>query len=40
VKLDLYEGMIHNFPDRIPDAPEAIAARQKMRAFLHQHLGL
>ena len=39
VKLDLYEGMIHNFPDRIPDAPEAIAARQKMRAFLHQHLG-
>src|SRR5437870_3727588 len=40
VKLGLYEGMIHNFPDRIPDAPEAIAARQKMRAFLHQHLGL
>ena len=40
VKLDLYEGMIHNFPDRIPDAPEAIAARQKMRAFLHQHLGM
>jgi monoterpene epsilon-lactone hydrolase len=40
VKLDLYEGMIHNFPDRIPDAPEAIAARQKGRAFLHQHLGM
>jgi acetyl esterase/lipase len=38
VKLDLYEGMIHNFQDRIPDAPESILARQKMRAFLHQHL--
>ena len=40
VKLDLYEGMIHNFPDRIPDAPEAILARRKMRDFLHRHLGL
>jgi acetyl esterase/lipase len=40
VKLDLYEGMIHNFQDRIPDAPEAIAARQKIRAFLYQHLGI
>ncbi len=40
VKLDLYEGMIHNFQDRISDAPEAILARQKMRAFLQQHLGL
>jgi acetyl esterase/lipase len=40
VKLDLYEGMIHNFQDRIPDAPEAILARQKMRAFLSQHLGI
>jgi acetyl esterase/lipase len=40
VKLDLYEGMVHNFPDRIPDAPESILARRKMRAFLHQHLGL
>jgi len=29
VKLDLYEGMIHNFQDRIPDAPEAIMARRK-----------
>jgi epsilon-lactone hydrolase len=38
VKLDLYEGMVHNFQDRIPDAPEAISARQKMRAFLHHHL--
>src|SRR5215467_528909 len=40
VKLDLYEGMIHNFQDRIPDAPEAILARQKIRAFVHQHLGI
>ena len=40
VKLDLYEGMIHNFPDRIPDAPEAILARQKVRTFVHQHLGM
>ncbi len=40
VKLDLYEGMVHNFQDRMPDAPEAILARQKMRAFLAHHLGL
>lgn len=39
VKLDLYEGMIHNFQDRIPDAPESILARRKMRDFLFQHLG-
>jgi acetyl esterase/lipase len=38
VKLDLYEGMIHNFQDRIPDAPESVLARKKMRDFLHQHL--
>jgi epsilon-lactone hydrolase len=38
VKLDLYEGTIPNFQDRIPDAPESISARQKMRAFLNQHL--
>jgi epsilon-lactone hydrolase len=38
VKLDLYEGMIHNFQDRIPDAPEAVLARQKIRAFVRQHL--
>lgn len=38
VKLDLYEGMVHNFQDRIPDAPEAILARQKTRVFLGQHL--
>jgi acetyl esterase/lipase len=40
VKLDLYEAMIHNFPDRIPDAPEAILARRKMRTFVHQQLGI
>jgi monoterpene epsilon-lactone hydrolase len=40
VKLDLYEGMIHNFQDRIPDAPESISARNKMRDFLFQHLGM
>lgn len=40
VKLDLYEAMIHNFPDRIPDAPEAILARRKMRTFVHQQLGM
>lgn len=38
VKLDLYEGMIHNFQDRIPDAPKSILARKKMRDFLVQHL--
>ena len=32
--------MIHNFPDRVPDAPGAILARLKMRDFLHRHLGL
>lgn len=39
VKLDLYEGMVHNFQDRIPDAPESILARRKMSEFLHKHLG-
>jgi len=39
VKLDLYEGMPHNFQDRIPDAPESILARKKMRNFLHLYLG-
>lgn len=38
VKLDLYEGMIHNFQDRIPDAPESMVARRKMRDFLYQYL--
>jgi epsilon-lactone hydrolase len=38
VKLDPYEGMVHNFPDRIHDCPESILARRKMRDFLFQHL--
>jgi epsilon-lactone hydrolase len=38
VKLDLYEGMIHNFQDRIPDAPESIIARKKMRDFFRHYL--
>lgn len=38
VKLDLYEGMIHNFQDRIPDAPESLLARKKMREFLVRYL--
>jgi len=40
VKLDLYEGMLHNFQDRIPDSPEAVLARQKIRTFVHQYLGM
>jgi acetyl esterase/lipase len=40
VKLDLYEGMIHNFQDRIPDSPEAMLARQRIRAFVHRYLGM
>jgi hypothetical protein len=38
VKLDLYEGMIHNSQDRIPDAPESIQARTKIRDFVRQQL--
>ncbi len=40
VKLDLYEAMVHNFQDRIPDSPEAILARSKLRDFVHQHLAI
>lgn len=40
VKLDLYEGMPHNFQDRIPDAPESLIARGKFRTWLYQHLGI
>ena len=40
VKLDLYEGMIHNFQDRIPDAPESAVALAKFRAFLQDHLDI
>lgn len=34
VKLDLYEGMPHNFASRIPDAPESKSARGKIRDFV------
>ncbi len=34
VKLDLYEGMPHNFASRIPDAPESKLARKKIRDFV------
>ncbi|HEY6371885.1 MAG TPA: alpha/beta hydrolase fold domain-containing protein [Candidatus Sulfotelmatobacter sp.] len=34
VKLDLYEGMPHNFASRIPDAPESKVARGKIRDFV------
>lgn len=40
VTLDLYEGMIHNFQDRIHDAPEAALVRKKIRAFVRKHLDL
>jgi monoterpene epsilon-lactone hydrolase len=40
VKLDLYEGMPHNFASRIPEAPEAKVARKKIRDFVHFHLEL
>lgn len=38
VKLDLYEGMVHNFPTRIPDSPEGKLARKKMKQFVHFYL--
>ncbi len=38
VKLDLYEGMPHNFASRIPDAPESKLARKKIRDFVRIHL--
>jgi acetyl esterase/lipase len=38
VKLDLYEGMVHSFPLRIPDSPEGKLARKKMKQFVHFYL--
>ena len=38
VKLDLYEGMPHNFASRIPESPEARIARGKIRDFVHLHV--
>lgn len=40
VKLDLYEGMVHDFQNRIPDAPEAIVACSKMRGFVRRALNM
>jgi monoterpene epsilon-lactone hydrolase len=38
-KLDLYEGMPHNFASRIPEAPESKVARKKIRDFVRIYLG-
>jgi monoterpene epsilon-lactone hydrolase len=38
VKLDIYEGMPHNFASRIPEAPESKLARKKIRDFVHFYL--
>lgn len=38
VKLDLYEGMVHNFQSQLPDSPEAQMALEKAHRFLKQHL--
>jgi monoterpene epsilon-lactone hydrolase len=39
VKLDIYEGMPHNFASRIPDAPESKVARKKIADFVRRYLG-
>lgn len=39
VKLDIYEGMPHNFASRIPEAPESKLARSKIRNFVALQLG-
>ncbi len=38
-KLDVYEGMPHDFQAQIPDAPESKLALVKMKAFLDSRLG-
>jgi len=38
VKLDIYEGMPHNFASRIPEAPESRLARKKIHDFVHFYL--
>jgi epsilon-lactone hydrolase len=38
VKLDIYEGMPHNFASRIPEAPESKLARKKIENFVHFYL--
>jgi acetyl esterase/lipase len=39
VKLDIYEGMPHNFATRLPEAPESKAARKKIADFTRKYLG-
>jgi hypothetical protein len=38
VKLDIYEGMRHNFASRIPEAPESKLARGTIGNFVALHL--
>jgi monoterpene epsilon-lactone hydrolase len=38
VKLDIYEGMPHNFATRLPDAPESRVARKKIADFVKKYL--
>jgi len=40
VKLDIYEGMPHNFISRIPESTEARVARKKIREFVHLYVPL
>jgi acetyl esterase/lipase len=39
VKLDIYEGMPHDFQVKLPQSPESITALNKMKAFLVKCLG-
>ena len=38
VKLDIYEGMPHNFASKIPEVPESRLARKKISEFVHLHV--
>jgi epsilon-lactone hydrolase len=38
VKLDIYEGMPHNFATRVPEAPESKVARKKIADFVGKYL--
>jgi acetyl esterase/lipase len=38
VKLDIYEGMPHNFATKMPEVPESKLARSKIRDFVHRNL--
>jgi epsilon-lactone hydrolase len=39
VKLDIYEGMPHNFATRLPEARESRVARKKIADFVRKYLG-